>query len=362
MPRFNQLSLVAAVLAAAATGAAACGFHNYNPKPSMVDLLINSEHAVLARPTAGNPFRYTAVEAVAGSTYGVELPQLVDTASRRRLAADANATVLFAREGSYGPWQKVSYIDATMRPVLDKMVARLPAWADGDDLDRFRTFMTYLDHPDVRVHTLALTELDRADYGFLVSHKLPLDPVATLARLDDPAQLDLRAIRVLLLGLSGWQGAQERLERGLAYSVQYENALAGAYATALIELDGPDRAVSVAQRYLTDPAVHYASKEALIEAMAIHSEYGETDMRETVSLALAEVLQQRPELASAMARQLGARGVWTLRDTLSDVVRQRQLTSMLDVLAVSQYVAMADGLAAVPNPVRIGVSDEEASN
>ncbi|MES0824819.1 hypothetical protein [Ruegeria sp. SCP11] len=230
--------VIAAIMAGAASGAGACGFHNYTPQPTLVDRLIESEHVVLARQHPDNPFRYKVAKALEGSAEGVELPYLVDSVSRRRLKTDPNARVLFAREGAYGPWLRVALVDDDMRPVLNAVVTHLLEWKQGEDLSRFQTFAAYLNHPDDSVRMVALRELDRADYGFLVSGTLQIDTARILSEFNNPAQRNLRAIRILLLGLGGGEGVHEQLVAGLYRVAQFESNLTGAYATALIEMGG----------------------------------------------------------------------------------------------------------------------------
>ncbi len=351
------IGTIAAILTGSASVATACGFHNYVPQPTLVDRLIDSEHIVLARQDPENPFRYKVMTALEGGADNVHLPHLVDSVSRRRLTVDPDAHVLFAREGAYGPWQRVAFIDDEMRPVLNTVVTQLSEWQLGEDQNRFQTFAAYLNHPDKRVRTLALRELDRADYGFLISNKIPIDKDQILAEFNIPEQRELRAIRVLLLGLAGGDGIRDRLEQGLDAAIDYENSLTGAYATALIELDGPDRASTLAQRYLTDPKVPEASKEALIEALALHSQYGDAQMNSVVADVVADILRQAPQLAPAVARQFGARQVWSQRDALATLVRDGSLNSPLDVLAISQYVAVAGDLTGSINLIEGENSD-----
>ncbi len=348
--------MIVAIVAGAASNAGACGFHNYTPQPTLVDRLIDSEHVVLARQNPDNPFRYQVTSTLEGDAEDVELPHLVDSITRKRLGTDPAAQVLFARQSAYGPWQRVAFVDEDMRPVLNTVMSQLPDWRLGEDLSRFRTFAAYLDHPDEDIRLLALRELDRADYGFLVSHDLRIDMARVLAGYNNPAQRDLRAIRILLLGLGGRDDVRGQLALGLDRAAQFASSLTGAYATALIELDGPAAANTLAQTYLTDPELPEASREALVEALALHGQYGDQRMQNSVAEAVTQALRGSATLAPAVARQFGARQVWSQRDALSDLVRDGALASPLDVLAVSQYVAMADGLADPSRPAESGNS------
>lgn len=339
------LTAVTLILAGTVSGAAACGFHNYAPQPTLVDRLIGSDHIVLARQNSENPFRYEVTKALEGYADGVELPQLVDTVSRRRFAIEPDAQVLFVRDGPYGPWLRIAFIGQSMQPVLDAVLANLADWETGDELSRYRTFASFIDHPDTFVRTLALRELDRADYGFLLSEPLAIDAGRIMSRFNNPTQRDLRAIRVLLLGLSGNTSVLEPLTRGFENAARFESNLTGAYATAMIELEGARRAEAMARDYLVGRDIPAASVEAIIEALALQSQYGDDAMKETVAEAVSEAVQRDPRIAPAIARQFGARGVWSQQAAMSELVQTGGLASPLDVLAVSQYIAMANGKA-----------------
>ncbi|MBE1282211.1 MAG: hypothetical protein GJ676_02765 [Rhodobacteraceae bacterium] len=336
------------VLCAAGSVASACGFHNYTPQSTLVDRLLNSDHIVLARQDPSDPFQYSPTSALEGSINDVDIPFLVDSTTRRKLSLQSDHQVLFARDGMYGPWQRVAFIDNDLKPVLDAIMTHLGAWELGNDLSRFQTFASLMNHPNTTIRHLALQELDRANYGFLSTHPLPIDPNRILRVLNDPTQVDMKPIRVLLLGLSGDSSVAPVLERGLARSIPVQDSLIGAYATALIETQGQTAVQRLAQIYLADPAVPILSKEMIVEAFALHSQYGDDEMRQAVSDVMQDVLWYAPELAAAVARQFGARSVWTQAQLLQNMVKQGALSSIYDVLAVSRYVALAQEASSMP--------------
>ncbi len=129
-----------------------CGFHNYLPERTVVDRLLDSDHIVLARPGPENPFRYKRFD-------WVEFPFLVSSLHRHRSAANPSEAVLFARDGAYGPWQQLAYIDVAYRAVLGEVVARMPAWERGDLRDRLQMFADLSAHPDSEVQRLALADV-----------------------------------------------------------------------------------------------------------------------------------------------------------------------------------------------------------
>lgn len=330
------------------TSVSPCGFHNYAPQPTLVDRLLGSDEIVLARSAANNPFRYEAYEALEGRLGSSEIPLLVDSLTRRRFALDARAAVLLARDGTYGPWQRLAYVDAAMAPVLRTVMARLHSWEFGDEIDRFRYFATLIGHPDDRIHRLALRELDQADYSILRDLDLTIEPKRLQVRLNQPNEAEFKAIRVLLLGLSDDVQLRDWLEKGVEDSVKSGGAYLGAYATALIELVGPEAVVNLAANYLTKRDISRLTRELLIEAIALHGGTDDLDLEASILQAINSTLWIDPGLAGAAARQFGARGNWSIKDVVQDLLEEGTVLDAVDKQDVFQYVALARASTAQP--------------
>lgn len=340
--------LIVAAVSALANAALACGFHSYVPQPTLVDRLLASEHVVLARSDPENPFRFKGVEALQGELQFVDIPQLVDSVTRRRLAADPAATVLFARDGAYGPWQRLAYVDDAMSDVLNRIMARLQVWEFGDDADRATFFAALADHPDPPIRDMALRELDLVDYGILRKLDVQVDPGHLTARLNVLSEADLKPVRILLLGLLGAPDLGAMLRSGVARNAASANALLGAYATAAIELGGPEAAASLAETYLADATLPIASRESIAEALAIHAQVGDPATAAASRNAAILALRGDPALAPVVARQFGMRSDWSLGAPLMAALQSNALTSLADILLVNQYVALSNPDGALP--------------
>lgn len=339
----RRLTTVASaiVVLGLAQPASPCAFHNYAPAESLVNRLLATDHIVLARPDPANPFRFAAVEAIEGPLEGVEIPQLVDTTTRRRLGLNPADTVLFIRDEGYGAWTRLAYLDAGMRAVFDEVAARLPEWELGADEDRFRMFAGLIDHPDTAVADIALTEIDQADYSILRRLTFDTDVQRLMDGLKDPAQTGLRPIRILVLGLSGDPRAEDFLREAFARALHADGAVLGAYATALIELGGPDAARAMAREVLLDTRLPVETRELVVEAFALHSQSGGTETGAAARAAVEAALAGSPELAGAIARQFGMRGDFRLSAPLAELMNERKVTAIADMLAVGQYVMFA---------------------
>lgn len=337
----RRLVSLAALSAFGASQAMACAFHGYNPQITFVERLLGSEHIVLARPSAAEPFGFGDVEVLIGNGDHVDIPHLVDSVSRRRLSSNPEDHVLFARDGAYGPWQRIAYVNDAMEEVLQVVMHELPEWEMGADEERFAYFASLLNHPDKEVHALALRELDMADYSLLRELNLNIDPKRLTSRLGLQSEYDLRPIRILLLGLSGARIEQSFFEQGVARSSDYAGGMLGAFAMAMIEHGGRAAVQKLIDEHLMGRELSSQSREQLIEVLAIHGLVGDEDVRAAIQPALAQVLHQDPQLVAMAARQLGARWDWSQSGLVEEMIRTGKITSMRDVLVATQYVALA---------------------
>ena len=334
-------SIFAFVALACPSVTLACQFHGYIPQQTIVDRMLASDHIVLAQPAPEDPYRFMAVEALAGGLANVDIPYLVDSASRRRMAANPEHRVLFARDPTDGTWRQLAYLDRDYRALIDHVVARLPDWEAGHDADRYQLFADLHDHPNTRIRTLALFELDRMDYGTLRTLAIRPNAAAIRARFDKPSEMHLRSIRVLLIGLSDDPETRAFLTSGLSTMNRWDRPLVGAYATAWLEHEGAEAAHALATHYLNAPTTSSAAQEMIVEAMAIHSQSGDPATQQAIADLLPTALDHVPDLAPVIARQFGARADWSQRDALAAILEQGWLSAPTDVITVSHYVALA---------------------
>lgn len=328
-------------LALLAQVAAACAFHTYLPEETAVDRMLGSEHIVLVRHSPLDPFRYAVVEAIRGPATGVDIPDLVDSATRRRLEANADDRVLYAREGAYGPWKRLAYVDAAYRPVLDGIVARLESWSYGEDEDRFQFFADLLTHPDPTLVALAMAELDRAPYEILSGLRFSVEAADLLHGIQDPQNIATLPIRVLLLGLVGGDAARDFVTRQFAAGGVPLGRFAGAYAVALIEIEGVAGVEMLAGILRARPDLDLQQREAMVEALAIQSIAGGPDLGRVARARISALLGEDATLAGPVARQFGTRGDWSQTAALTRLSAEGRVRTETDLINVAQYLSIA---------------------
>ncbi|MEM9426782.1 MAG: hypothetical protein AAGA06_08765 [Pseudomonadota bacterium] len=287
--------------------AIACAFHGYTPDPTLIDLLYASDHAVIARLNGDDPSRFVPVSALIGpETSGIPIATSPET--RQKLLDAPGRTILLARDGAYGPWVELAVLDDRFRDVIAHALAQQPSWAWGGDAARAQHFAGLVNDPNPTLRRLALQELDRAPYATLRALDRPRvhDLKRELVTVDD----DLTPIRILLAGLSGDRDFSAVLQSELDEAIRDNVPYLGAYATALIELDGQPAVESILNRYLISDKLSLETRQKLLQALAIQHKTAPQETRRSIARGVAELMRNTPEIGDSVTRQFGIRNNW----------------------------------------------------
>jgi len=287
-----------------AGSALSCAFHGYTPNPTLVDLLLATEQAIIAEPDPADPSQYKLVEVLMGPEVA-EIPIPVSAATRKALSARSSARVLLARDGAYGPWMELTVLEHRLQSVLVQVAKRQAALLNGGDKDRLALFAKLLNDPSPDVRRLSLQELDRAPYSTLRNMRLP--NIQNLKRDLETRDEDLMPIRILLAGLSQDQSFSRYLSQELETAVQSDTPYMGAYATALIELDGPTAVQTILEHYLSDRAQPLERRIKILEVMSIQHKAAPRKARREIARGVASILRQSPDLKEPAASLFGLR-------------------------------------------------------
>ncbi|MGK7755645.1 MULTISPECIES: hypothetical protein [unclassified Roseovarius] len=316
--RLHVLAVCGLLGLGSAPPVAACAFHGYTPNPTLVDILLATEQVVVARPDSADPTRYATLETLAGPDVA-DIPLEVGREARKHLSGRPDATVLLARDGAYGPWLELAVLDTRYRALVTGVLKHQSDWAFGRDEDRLDHFAGLVNDPNPDIRDLALRELDRAPYGALQKARLP--KVQNLARDLATGERDLAPIRVLLAGLSGDRGFAPGLSADLDAAIRAGTPYMGAYATALIELQGASAVDMLLVRYLRNNSLPIETREKILEGLAIQHKTGSSPTRRAIAVGVADLLRSSPELRGAAERQFGFRTHWSLGHSASGTDR-----------------------------------------
>ncbi|MFA8387065.1 MAG: hypothetical protein ACEPO2_15695 [Pelagibaca sp.] len=280
--------------------ALACEFHGYTPDPTLVDLLLATEQAVIARPTSRGT--YKIVDALLGPDLG-EVPVPVSLHFRTQLEGDKSATALLVRDGAYGPWIEVALLDPQFRSIIQTVVQNQSAWQLGRDAGRIQVFAALVNDPNPNIQRLALQELDRLPYATLKGVNVP--PIRGLLENIEAGELDQRPIRILLAGLSNDRSFGPVLANALHQAVLQDKAYLGAYVTALIELQGKPAVEAIVAHYLSSGATSQGVQEKLLDALALQYKTSRGPTSRTIAREMASLVREKPEMADLLIAQFG---------------------------------------------------------
>lgn len=283
-----------------AQSALACAFHGYTPNPTLVDLLLDTEQAVIARPNAAGI--YDTMETLIGPNLG-SLGVTASPAFREATHRDATATVLLVRDGAYGPWIEATVLDDPFRRVVRTVVEKQSAWQLGRDADRARLFAALVNDPNPDLQRLALQELDRLPYASLKEIDIP--PLRGLLDNIEAGGLDQRPIRILLAGLSNDLRFAPVLAQALHEAVLQDKAYLGAYVTALIELQGQPAVEAIVAHYLTPGQMTQTVEDKMLNALALQYRSARGATRRSVAREVAALLRRHPDMADRVIAQFG---------------------------------------------------------
>jgi hypothetical protein len=290
-----------------------CSFHNYKPTKTLVDWMLYSDVVALARPDPENGFKYRVVKLYRGQDADGDIPFLVDSTFRHRLANNPEDGVILAKDG-VGRWVIIGYADRDHRSLINVIVKKALDWReDAYHPDRFETFADYQDHPNVGLRRLALQEIDRVPYAMLSDMEVRFSDREILKSLGSWSEFAYRPINFLLLGQTGTPAARTLVQRQIESMANLDASESlGAATTAYIELEGAGAVRNLARLFFSDPTQPLGKLESVVEAMAIHSGLGSQDLKTAIQEALLEFVAQRPNAAALIARQFSARHDWSI--------------------------------------------------
>ncbi len=285
--------------------ALSCTFHGYTPQPTAVEKMLSADAVVLARVDPLNIFRFRIVEVLKGQTNDTALPFLVDSATRRKMAVTPDAGVLFAINSATGKWERLAFVDHSFDPVLRAILIKLPEWQQGPAQARAGFFGALINHPNQRIRELALRELDLSEYRHLRTLDLDIDADIILARLHVLTEADLRAIRILLLGMSDKQGLESFFKERLSSQLKSGGDMIGAYTLAFLENGGPDAIDWLLKTHLVSSEISYQNRSAAVQAMFIQHKSGNSELTQHLQKALSGAVFLDTELASMVVQHFG---------------------------------------------------------
>ncbi len=368
-PPGRRLALAAVVLMLAAGPAPACTVCISLPQHTVADRVLEAVTVALAREDPEKPFTFRVTEVLVGEPGARPIPFLVDSVTRRRLSAAPGDGVLLVVDRA-GEWQRLAYVDAGFRAVLDRLISEGPAWSappapvaftqrgtTGRALpaERLAFFGALHDHPTASVRELAMAELARAPYAAIRQIRARLGVREIAGVLDDPKWIEWAPVHILLLGVSEDPGAAAYVRRRFEDSAaRGADTFLAAWATALIEIDGLSAVERIEALYLRDPARGPGEVRAAMTALEVQALDGAPDVKTAAAAALARAVGHRPDLAGFAAVPLGRLGDWSKAEALAEILESGRVADPEQRFAIVSYLYDAErGRAATAAPAGV---------
>lgn len=331
--------------------AQACAFDMVKPERTIIDWIVETDQLVLARPQTDNAFLFETVDVLIGEERTDAIDTLVDTNTRRKLAMNPNDAVLFAQDQS-GEWHRVTYVNDTFQGVLDTALQNRTDWRGSIPASRLAFIEGLQDSEDPVQTALLIGELDKVPYDQLRQLNLRLSTDTLLDELWTTAGYPYQAIRALLLGLSDDEEARQEIAAYIERVTPWDwaNNL-GAFAAALIEIDGINGVNALAEGMLQDPNQPLDKIEQVIMALSVQHNVATPEVQNAIAQAIRDLVDLRPETAAPIARQFTLRSNWSQSAVLEPLVRDRRFSTLGELLTVSVYLASAREQAAQKNGI-----------
>ena len=330
-------------LMVSAKTAAACAFHFQLPEKTVGDYLMESPLVVLARENTERQWTFRAVATLKGEDKGMAIDALVPSTTRRRLANNPGDTVLFAQTPDDRSWRRLAYVRSDLRPLYETMVRSSKTWAaPAGPGARFRFFAGLHAHPDRSVRQTALAALDRAAYRDLREMQIAIPAKVLKHRLRERLEQPWAPIRILMIGILGDADSKVLVSEAITSAEKSTWSMhLGAWATALIEIEGTAGIDRLRSSFLLSSGRSEQQIEAVLTALAVHGAGGHPNIGDAVDSALSMALEGRPDLAVAVARIFGAQGDYSRASLLSEALKQHRLVSPADIISVATYISIA---------------------
>ena len=277
------------------------------PEKTDVDFLADSNCVILARPTMEDPFTYSPTETLKGSFDGNEIGLLVDSMTRRVLAAESNRSVLLYQEFANGDWKSLGVVSDQYLPMVRRILVLSKRWSgEAGRTQRWQFFLPWFGHDDPRIRQLAYLELGRAPYSALkrLGKVAPRDAYTDM--LADPKYLKWKSLAILLLGQSEDPNDKQTIRD--AFSAAQRLAVTtnlAAWTAAVIEVDGDVALNAIEDHYFGNAARSVEETDAIFQALSMHGS-NDDGMEDTIVQLYRRTLRAHPEYAPRVAEDLMA--------------------------------------------------------
>ncbi|MEM6569821.1 MAG: hypothetical protein AAF957_15530 [Planctomycetota bacterium] len=344
--RFRHLALGFAIAAALFGGlvvsSRACQLCTPFPRASAADYLLAAEAVVLAREDPERPFQYAVVEVLKGDLCGMQPDLFVDSRVRRMLAVhpERSAVLTLMRlECGALSWRRVGLADEDFGPATRQILDLAASWRK-DPGRRFDFFARWLGHSNPQLRDLAHIEVARAPYRSILGYRDRVSREDVHRLLGDWRRAEWHPLYILVLSTSDHTEDREWIRRSFDTSARLSMTRGlDAWAAAYVEIAGVEAIEAIEEQYFRRADRTPEELKAVVQALSVHGTAGHVHLRDRILASYSVLLDQHPERAIDLLKDLRAwkradldpaiAAIVSKRSDSIDVETQRQLRSHL---------------------------------
>jgi hypothetical protein len=283
------------------------------PEQSDADYLIRGHCVILAREDSGRPFSFAPLEVLKGEFDGRGIGLLVDSVTRRRLAADPELKVVLVQDQPRGPWRRLGLASPKFEAVVRRILVLSPSWEGKQGrIKRVEFFMPLFGHEDPQIYRLAYLEMGRADYGVIKRLGRVVQRAQIMPMLEQRQYIEWRPLAILILAQNPnvadrqyiWRSLESAQQLGLTRNL-------AAWTTAALEINS-QRAISfIEEHYFRRLGRTPEELAEVLKALSLHGHAGSAKLRDRILAAYAVLLENHPAAKASIAGDLAA---WTVNE------------------------------------------------
>ena len=325
MPRLSAPIANAILTVLVATSSSlACTICVGLPEKSDADYLIESHCVILAREDANQPFTFAPVKVLKGEFDGREIDLLVDSLTRRRLAADEARKVVLVRHES-GAWRSLGIASAEFEVVVERILLHSPAWqGETGRARRVEFFVPMFGRADPQINRLAYLEMGRAPYRVIRRLGRVAPRAQYAAMLKDRKYIEWRPLAILLLAQNENPDDAKYIRESLESAQQFQlTTNLAAWASAAIEIEGVKAVAYIEKHYCCRSDRTPEELREVVKSLSLHGTEDAGELRERIVAAYRVMLKAHPTMAPGVAGDMNAWNRADLADLLQTIEASR---------------------------------------
>lgn len=349
----TSLAGLLAILAAAwASPAQACVICIPYPTTTHADLLMESEVVVIAREDPDKSFSYAPVVFLKGKADTRPVDLLLDSLTRQRLSHSPDDGVVLYRRSVEAPWMRLAYANAAYREFLVSVLENTQAWESGrGKTERLEFFSQRMLSADATIQEQAYLEVGRAPYTWIsrVAGAIPREEIRRF--LSDDRKLEWHRLFILMLARSAHPDDRVYIRKEFESAAHFGlTATLPAWTVAFVEAYPETAVEEIEESFFRAPARSRPGLEAVLQGLSVlASQEGIlispriVELRRRIVRSYARLIEQHPQLAGWVARDLTLWQLQALVERLSAIVREETTLDPAARFMVESYLAVASG-------------------